>query len=272
MNWHQTNLAFPQWAHAEDTALAHLAPLLCKAEDDGTIAEWFIVRKHPCWRVRFLAPEFPATTAAGLDALNAAGHLNGWVRVVYEPEVRAFGGTAAMDVAHRLFHHDSRHLLTHLQRIGKHRRETSLLLCSLLMRSAGLDWYEQGDVWARVSEHREEPPALDAAQATVLHQAVLRLLTVDSQTQIQAGTGPLAGAAPWAQAYTSAGQDLAHLNATGGLRRGLRDVLAHHVIFAWNRAGLPHLTQAALAAAATTVTLGPDPTTGPAPTPSPTIR
>ena len=32
-----------------------------------------------------------------------------------------------------------------------HRREISLMLCSVLMRAAGQDWYEQGDVWARVA-------------------------------------------------------------------------------------------------------------------------
>jgi hypothetical protein len=41
---------------------------------------------------------------------------------------------------------------------------------------------------------------------------------------------------------------------------GLRDVLAHHVIFAWNRLGLPSATQVVLAAAAKTAVFGPDPT------------
>ena len=41
-----------------------------------------------------------------------------------------------------------------------------------------------------------------------------------------------------------------HALATGTLDRGLRDVLAHHVIFHWNRLGLPASTQATLARSA----------------------
>ena len=57
------------------------------------------------------------------------------------------------------------------------------------------------------------------------------------------------------------GSELADLSDSGQLHRGLRDVLAHHVIFAWNRIGLPYATQATLTAAAKTVIFGPDPTT-----------
>jgi hypothetical protein len=35
--------------------------------------------------------------------------------------------------------------------------------------------------------------------------------------------------------------------------RGTRDILAHHVIFHWNRIGLPYKTQSILAHAAKTV-------------------
>ena len=70
---------------------------------------------------------------------------------------------------------------------------------------------------------------------------------------------PLAHCAGWAAAYTTAGRELASLTAAGRLHRGLRDVLAHHVIFAWNRLGLPYATQSALAGTAKTVVFGPDP-------------
>jgi thiopeptide-type bacteriocin biosynthesis protein len=66
--------------------------------------------------------------------------------------------------------------------------------------------------------------------------------------------------AQWAAAYTETGQELASLAAAGRLRRGLRDVLAHHVIFAWNRLGLPYATQSILAGTAKTVVFGADPT------------
>jgi len=260
--WCQANIVFPDWESAEIVALAQLAPLLRTAEDEGALTAWFLVRKRPCWRVRYL-PAADAQDRIGqdLDALVAEGHIRGWTKIVYEPEVHAFGGAEAMASAHRLFHRDSRNLIDHLQGdAGRHRRETSLMLSSLLMRSAGLDWYEQGDVWARVGAHRALPPGTGRDSRDRLHAAVHRLISVNGEDLMRAG-GPLAHAAGWARAYTDAGKELARLTDSGRLHRGLRDVLAHHVLFAWNRIGLPYTTQAALADAAKTAVFGPDPTT-----------
>ncbi|WP_329343792.1 thiopeptide-type bacteriocin biosynthesis protein [Streptomyces sp. NBC_01352] len=259
--WCQANVVFPDWDHAEAVALAQLAPLLRAAEDEGALTAWFLVRKRPCWRVRYLpAADAQDRLGQGLDALITDGYISGWTEIIYEPEVHAFGGTASMASAHRLFHRDSRSLIDHLQGdAGRHRRETSLMLCSLLMRSAGLDWYEQGDVWARACAHRGLPPSTGSDSRERLHAAVHRLISVNGEDLMGTG-GPLAHLAGWARAYTDAGRELAHLTDSGQLHRGLRDVLAHHVLFAWNRIGLPHAMQAALTAAATTVIFGPDPT------------
>lgn len=45
-----------------------------------------------------------------------------------------------------------------------------------------------------------------------------------------------------------------------GLAAPVAGLLAHHVIFAWNRLGLPYTAQAVLSATARTVIFGPDPT------------
>ncbi|MFE1443594.1 thiopeptide-type bacteriocin biosynthesis protein [Streptomyces sp. NPDC058739] len=259
--WRQANVAFPHWEHAENVALAHLAPLLHAAEDKGALTAWFIVRKRPCWRVRYRLPaaESPDPISRGLDELAADGHTTDWTHVVYEPEVHAFGGTGAMGCAHRFFHRDSRAMTSHLQAGARpHRREISLMLCSLLLRSAGLDWYEQGDVWARVGDHRPPPPAPNQDNCGRLLTDVHRLISVSGEDLMRPGTS-LAHVAAWAGAYTNAGQELARLAHSGNLHRGLRDVLAHHVLFAWNRIGLPHDTQAALAAASRTAVFGPSP-------------
>ncbi|MGA5823585.1 thiopeptide-type bacteriocin biosynthesis protein [Kitasatospora sp. NPDC094028] len=262
--WRQANVTFGDWEAAETTALDHLAPLLGTAEDDGAIIAWFVIRKRPCWRVRYQpGVDGHDRVAHGLDQMTAAGHITDWTQSIYEPEVHAFGGTEAMDSAHRLFHHDSRGLIDFLaSQAGSHRRETSLLLCNLMLRSAGLDWYEQGDVWARVAVHRAQPAGTGAGSRDQLQGAVRRLLSVDPDYALRPD-GSLAGAAGWARAYIDAGQELAGLQAAGRLHRGLRDVLAHHVIFAWNRIGLAYATQAALTAAAKTVVFGPDPTAEP---------
>ncbi|MEU3315809.1 thiopeptide-type bacteriocin biosynthesis protein [Streptomyces sp. NPDC006662] len=259
--WHQANVAFADWSLAESTALTHLTPLLRAAEEKGDLTSWFHIRKRPCWRIRYqTAAGSGDPVAPTLDGLAAQGCIDGWVAVVYEPETHAFGGPEGMDAAHRLFHQDSHNLATHLQQESTHRREISLMLCSLLMRSAGLDWYEQGDVWARVSAHRATPETADPSGSDRHHAAVRRLITVTTEDMLH-GHGPLARFAAWASAYTDAGTELARLAATGRLHRGPRDVVAHHILFAWNRAGLPQDTQATLAAAATTVIFGPDPTT-----------
>ncbi|WP_380277503.1 thiopeptide-type bacteriocin biosynthesis protein [Kitasatospora purpeofusca] len=254
--WRQANVSFHEWDRAEATALTHLAPLLHAAETEGALAAWFVIRKHPCWRMRYRpGPGGHDRVTHRLDELVAAGHIDGWTPSIYEPEVHAFGGTQAMDSAHRLFHHDSRSVL----RTGEprtHPVETSLLLCSLLLHAAGLDWYERGDVWARVAAHRDQPATGDDR----LHTAVRRLLSADPLHALRPG-GTLAHAAGRARAHRDAGAELAELHAAGRLHRGLRDVLTHHVIFAWNRTGLPYATQSALAATARTVVFGPDPTT-----------
>lgn len=85
-------------------------------------------------------------------------------------------------------------------------------------------------------------------------------MSVDAESQMRENA-PLAHVGQWADVYAAAGREVADLAAAGALHRGLRDVLAHHVIFAWNRLGLPYITQAVLAATAKTVVFGPDPTT-----------
>lgn len=259
--WCQANVVFPEWERAEISAVARLGPLLRAAEDEGALTAWFFIRKRPCWRVRYLAAAGgPVRIGQDLDRLISEAHITAWTEIVYEPETHAFGGAEAMASAHRLFHRDSRSVINFLQSdAGRHRRETSLMLCSLMMRSAGLDWYEQGDVWARVGAHRALPSGTEQGNSDRLLSAVRRLISVNGEEMMRAG-GPLAHAAEWARAYADAGMELAHLTDSGQLHRGLRDVLAHHVLFAWNRIGLPYATQATLAAAAKAVVLGPDPT------------
>jgi thiopeptide-type bacteriocin biosynthesis protein len=166
--------------------------------------------------------------------------------------------------AHRFFHGDSTGCLLYLagqetRQEPDRRRELSLVLCTRMLHAAGLDWYEQGDVWARVAAHRQQPASATPARADALHGAIRRLISADNEGQLRPGA-PLAHVAEWGAAYLAAGSELARLNTDGCLHRGLRDVLAHHVIFAWNRLGLPYATQAVLASTAKTAVFGPDPT------------
>lgn len=186
-----------------------------------------------------------------LDDLVAHDHIFAWAPAVYEPETIAFGGANAMDFADCLFHRDSHHLLTRAtttRLLG--RRETSVVLCSALLRGAGLDWYEQGDVWAKVAQPRpseQSHAAISDDRAATLAVAMRRLMTVDTRALCNSIDGPLAGADEWVTAFEQAKQALRDLDRYGRLDRGLRAVLAHHVIFHANRAGLSARDQAALA-------------------------
>jgi thiopeptide-type bacteriocin biosynthesis protein len=265
-DWQQLYLRFTDHQHDEQIAAAHLLPILRQATHAGAVASWWFIRKHPCWRLRLL-PAHPgddlAAIGAGLDELVDAGHLDGWWPGIYEAETAAFGGGQAMDVAHRMFAADSLGTLE-LARAGSSelgRRELSVLLCSALMRGAGLEWYERGDVWDRVTAERHLPAEIPAEKIAGMAGSLRTLMIADTN-----GDGPQFGphgsAAQqhdWAQAFTDGGRDLAALNHTGELRRGLRHVLSYHVIFHWNRMGFTALTQAILAHAAREAILGPPP-------------
>lgn len=258
-HWRQTTITFADPDTAEQVAIDHLAPILTEAETRNFITCWFYVRKGG-WRLRYLPA---ADTAAAeryvsseLEQLMQGSLVHGAVAGIYEPETHAFGGPMGMDTAHQLWHHDSRHLLTRSPDAPVRDRELSIVLCTTMMRAAGLDWYEQGDVWARVADHRNPPqPAL----VKTLLGPVRRLLTVDPAS-LTHQAAPLAAARPWFEAYTAAGGTLNRLNQTGRLQRGIRATLTHHVIFAWNRRSIPGLHQAALATAARTIIFGHDPT------------
>jgi thiopeptide-type bacteriocin biosynthesis protein len=245
-----------QWAHAdsaEQLAAAHLAPRLTAAARDGVLGRWWFIRKHPHWRLRLQPPpgtgtgHLRATISALLDDLTAAGRLIGWRPGVYEPETTAFGGPAAMDIAHTLFQHDSHAILTRgAERHAVGRSELSVLLLSAMFRAAGQDRYEQGDIWHRVALMRPPMPGTDATSLKK-RAAALRTLAFADPAPLTAPGGPLADAGGRMAAFTAAG---AALHTAGDLERGLRDVLAHHVIFAWNRCGLPAPVQTVLADAA----------------------
>jgi thiopeptide-type bacteriocin biosynthesis protein len=239
--WRQVNISYPGNSRHEQEqhAVAHLWRVLPAAEAAGLITSWWFIRKG-AWRVRYLPAEKPDSQSPVRKLLTDGVN---WTSDIYEPETEAFGGANAMAAAHNLFHHDSRHLLSYLRQEPADRRERSLILCSALMRAAALDLNEQGDVWAKVAQHRTEhlqsPPPPDTRTWEEFTGDVRRLLL---------GTVRTTGV--WHIAFENAGTNLQRLRETGKLTRGLRAVIALHVIFHWNRMGLSATTQATLAQAA----------------------
>jgi thiopeptide-type bacteriocin biosynthesis protein len=250
--WSEVRIHFPDWSAAESTARTRLAPWLGRAEVSSGLAMWWFVRKAPAWRLR-LRPDRGWTGEGlpdGLMPLLESSTREGLItkfhtRLIYEPETLAFGGHEAMEYAHHLFHVDCRRILTAGAGAGEGagsavgRRETGVLLGTALLRGAGLDLFEQGDVWARVADQRPlelRPPA------SHLRAAVYRLISTDL-----AARGPLGSIAEGAPPFEYTGRKVADLAHTGILQRGLRAVLARHIVFAWNRLGLPYADQARLA-------------------------
>ncbi|WP_328297219.1 thiopeptide-type bacteriocin biosynthesis protein [Streptomyces sp. NBC_00435] len=262
-DWHQSRIEFADFDRAEDIAAHHLVPRLRLLEDSGMLAAWWFIRKAPCWRLRLLATadtdpgRLHAALSEILGSLVQSAEVLRWWPTVYEPEVVAFGGFGGIDIAHGLFHADSRHFLDRTQHAsGLGRRETSLLLVTAMLRSAGLDWYEQGDVWDRVAGLRPLPGDVTAENLAQTSTGVRRLLTLDTRP-LTAGGGSMEAIAPWFAAFEFAGRNIGQAAQSGNLQRGPRDVLTHHVIFHWNRHGMSARTQGVLAHAARAAILAP---------------
>ncbi|MFI5831956.1 methyltransferase, FxLD system [Streptomyces sp. NPDC051578] len=260
MDWYQLNITFTDRATGRQAVRDIIGPALTAAEDSGHIQAWWYMNKQP-WPLRILSPApIPPAVTRPLHELMAAGKIDHWTPGTYEAETFTFGGRAAMDAAHTLFHQDSRHLLTYATApTGQHLgwRETAVLLCSAMMRAAGLDWYEQGDVWDKVADLRpHSSSAGSTTPATARHlTAMRRLMTANAHALTEPGTA-MNGHRDWVTAFEELGQILAQLAHRGELTRGLRAVLAHHCIFHANRAGLPLNDQHAISTIAREVVMG----------------
>ena len=254
-SWRQVNLSWATWQDAETMSTHHLAPLLATAQRAGDITCWWFIRKRETWRLRLRpAPGSEGATTAFLNRLTTTLTEHAALRayaegIVYEPETRRFGGVQAMDIAHGLFHTDSRHILAHLARTrhgNDHRRELGVRLATRMMTAAGQDLYEQGDIWAAVAEHRILNSDVPALSPGTLAAVQMLIIAEDADS-------PLTHTPAWPSGFEQTGRTLAKLARHGQLTRGLRAVLADHLLFAFNRLGISAADQAALATAASNV-------------------
>ncbi|MEU8729338.1 methyltransferase, FxLD system [Streptomyces tendae] len=225
-SWWHASVAFPNPQAGADQALATAL--------DGR--RFHFLRKDTGVRLR---TEQPATGL--LDQLVADRVITGWTGGIYEPETHAFGGPEGMQVAHEVFCADSPAALAESGTPGA--RERSVMLLSAMIREAGLDPFEAGDVYAQWAALRPpvappQGPALEKALS-----AMRRLMNADAALRPDAEPGWVERVA----AFEDAGHRLRRLAADGRLIRGIRGVIAHHSIFAFNRAGVPADVQAATA-------------------------
>ena len=259
--WHQVRVR-PGVRQPPDLTLATVVgPLLDSLTASGAPGCWWYVNKPPGWRIR-LRDTPPGLASEFFDDLTAAGAITAWSPALYEPEAAAFGGTTGMGIAHDLFCADTSGILAYLREdsppLG--RRELSVLLISAMLAAAGLDSFERGDVFARVAAMRPEPAPGAAAQAAQLagQLRALPAMPAAATSALFSEGGACGAAARWHAGFTDAGRRLAGASSSGTLSRGLRAVLAHAVIFHWNRLRLPAAAQAVLARAAASACLPAD--------------
>ncbi|HEX5116296.1 MAG TPA: thiopeptide-type bacteriocin biosynthesis protein [Pseudonocardiaceae bacterium] len=261
-DWYQVHIEWPDWTTAEHTAAHELGPRLQQLQASGIVDGWWFIRKAPCWRLR-LKPgqgatpdDLQAASSAVLDHLLSNALISRWRRTMYEPETVAFGGAQGMEIAHSLFCADSANILTYASQpkpdIG--RRELSILLCNALFDGASQEWFERGDIWDRVTQMRPAPRDAPTGRLVSLAASIRTLLAFNLQPEnpLSDADNALIAYTDWASAFCQAGQAIAAAAGEGTLIHGIRDTLRHHVIFHWNRLGLPASTQSNLAHAART--------------------
>lgn len=261
--WYHIRVQFPHWRDAEQHAATAIAPQLRRLQADGMVTSWWFIRKYPHWRLRLRRsdqdPDGAAVIEAVLDDLIAARAITQWCPGIYEPETAAFGGPPGIDIAHRLFCADSDHILRYIVQPhpGIGRREMSLVLCRELLDSAGLDHFEHGDVWHRIAVLRPIPATVPPSRLNELDATIHNLNSgaARSKAALSSQSLPAASLPTWVQAFSQAGHDLETQAAQGSLSRGIRNVLAHLVIFHWNRLGLTAITQGVIARAAAELSL-----------------
>lgn len=254
--WQHLYIKFTDWSHAENVFTEHVLPALLLLQRTEQLRSWWFLRKHPCWRLRLLTPPgpvLPEPLANALDEATRHRHLIGWWPGIYEAETAAFGGQATISTIHELFAADSIATLTirpTIKAFGQ--RELSILLISAMARAAGLEWYEQGDLWDRVAAERPLPDRPPDAMLAKMSKDLLPLVCIDTSPGSALLTPGclLHPATSWVDAFRTAGRQLGITDRSGNAQRGLREILSYVVIFHWNRLGLTSGAQAALAAAA----------------------
>lgn len=260
--WHQANIRFADYPTAARAFRAYLTPAL----RGGPVGTWWFIRKHPHWRLRYhAAPDATPEDAVrhiteALDSSASWGVTTDWSSTPYEPETTAFGGPAGMALAHTLFHTDSTGVLDYLHAAAAGQpktldaKATSFLAVTLMMRAAGLEFGEQGDVWGRVEQRR--PLAEDVApeQVSNMVEPLRQLLLVDPRLLLNGGD--LAPLRVWVEGLERDGKALADAAGSGILGIGKRGILARHVIFHWNRMGFGLRQQSIWSRAAREAVLG----------------
>jgi thiopeptide-type bacteriocin biosynthesis protein len=232
--WYSIRLMFADLNRAEHTLARVVAPALDTPHNGRAPASWWFLRDLPDWRVHLRNPDLP-TLGRRLRDLVHRSALAATQPEIHDPDTRPHCGLTGTAIAYDLAVIDSRGILdyTRLSDPPLARREFSIALVDGLLSAAGLEWSARGHVYRRLAAtFPTVTRRLGAELAAFLTDPTLTLATF---------------AAPWANAFTTAGTHLADAATHSLLARPITDVLAAAVHAHWNRFGLSSATQAVLA-------------------------
>ncbi|GAB3410448.1 thiopeptide-type bacteriocin biosynthesis protein [Flindersiella endophytica] len=237
-----------------------LLPALTGLVQAGAVDNWWFLRKprdEPHLRLRVHpAPGSDLDELTGLldacfDEWRQAHELVRSSRLVYEPEVSVFGGGTGMDLAHELFYRDSLGYCGSAPALSARGFEfaagVSAALVAGCFQGAGLDWFEQGDVWRVVGLLRADTPPASVTEVDLASVARLRSIFAGTDAAVAEAASEVPKLAEWQLAFKHLGRALAEADARGELEIGIRRILAAHVVFHWNRMGFDLAQQALLA-------------------------
>jgi thiopeptide-type bacteriocin biosynthesis protein len=251
-HWLYFRIAVQSNQQANRILAQEIAPLLKKLGAQYPILGWWWINKMDvCGNaLRLRVHVSDAQTEAG-PALEKHFKDVGWnvAQLRYEPELCLFGGPAGIRLAHAYFCFESEFLADWMRQSDEsdHVLPEGLSLAIVLrtLRAAGLDLFEQWDVFDRLCHKRPQtagsttPSSIQAVASKVVH----------------AGPGPVfelyAGEKAdllkkYGETLDSFGQELARAVYAGQLECGLREFLTPLILFHWNRTGFLPRLQAAL--------------------------
>ncbi|ONH22676.1 hypothetical protein BL253_34930 [Pseudofrankia asymbiotica] len=209
-----------------------VAPALATLDTASGPIPWWFTRGHPVWNLH-LRTANPAAVQELFKELGRGGALRALLPELHHQDPRPFGGPIGTAIALDLACADSAHYLSRFRPADPPalRAGWSAGLVDTLFASAGLDATARAALSARLADTR--PPS-GAARTRPPRS------TICSDT----AQNPAGSAAPWREAFATAGSRLASAERDGHLTRPLTGVLTALVAAHWNRLALAPATPA----------------------------
>lgn len=230
----------------------HIVPMLQERKATYKIRDWWWMNKSDvCGNAIRLRVRLPAGLRARFaeSMMQDLGELGRDARLLlYEPELRLFGGPVGMELAHDHFCADSEFLGAWMRddvsgAEGRLSEGLSLILLLRMTFACGLDIFECWDVFDRVCHKRSLPHA--SSPALMPFQQLVRKLISASRDRVfqlfEGWRGQLV--TDYCAFLDHFGREVSRSYFEGKLECGVREFLVPVILFHWNRAGYSGLRQ-----------------------------